>query len=79
MICTSEINTITIISVLGIIIYLVLSNKGKAESEYANKLKLLDNMISQTQTTIAKKIDSVKFHFVSLKVPLRIAWADLIV
>jgi len=58
MICTSEINTITIISVLGIIIYLVLSNKGKAESEYENKLKLLDNMISQTQTTIAKKIDS---------------------
>ena len=53
MICTSEINTITIISVLGIIIYLVLSNKGKAESEYENKLKLLDNMISQTQTTIA--------------------------
>jgi len=58
MICTSEINTITIISVLGIIIYLVLSNKGKQESEYENKLKLLNNMISQTQTTIAKKIDS---------------------
>jgi hypothetical protein len=55
MIYTSEINTITIISVLGIIIYLVLSNKGKQETEYENKLKLLDNMISLTQTTLAKK------------------------
>jgi hypothetical protein len=58
MICTSEINTITIISVLGVIIYLVLSNKGKQESEYEKKIKLLDNMITQTKETIAKKIDS---------------------
>ena len=58
MICTSEINTITIISVIGVLIYLVLSNKGKQETEYEKKLKLLDNMIAQTQGTIAKKIDS---------------------
>ena len=57
MICTSEINTITIITVLGIIIYILLSNKGKQETEYNNKLKLLDQMISESKKTIANKID----------------------
>ena len=57
MICTSEINTITIITVLGIIIYIVLSNKGKQETEYNSKIKLLDQMISESKKTIANKID----------------------
>ncbi len=57
MICTSEINTITIISVLGIIIYIVLSGKSKQQDDYEKKLKLLDQMIGESKKTIASKID----------------------
>jgi len=57
MICTSEINTITIISVLGVIIYIVLSGKSKQQNEYEQKLKLLDQMIGESKKTIANKID----------------------
>jgi hypothetical protein len=57
MICTSEINTITIISVLGVIIYIVLSGKSKQQDEYDKKLKLLDQMIGESKKTIANKID----------------------
>jgi hypothetical protein len=51
MICTSEINTITIISVLGVILYIVLSGKTKQQDEYEKKLKLLDQMIGEFNTT----------------------------
>jgi len=57
MICTSEINTITIISVLGVILYIVLSGKSKKQDEYENKLKLLDQMIGESKKIIANKID----------------------
>jgi hypothetical protein len=57
MICTSEINTITIISVLGVILYIVLSGKTKQQDEYEKKLKLLDQMIGESKKTIANKID----------------------
>ena len=47
MICTSEVNTITIILILGIIIYLVFNNKNKniSEIEFEKKINLLDQMI----------------------------------
>ncbi len=57
MICTSEINTITILSVLGVIIYIVLSGKTKQQNEYEKKLQLLDQMIGESKKTIASKID----------------------
>ena len=57
MICTSEINTITIIFVLGIIMYLVLSDKNNTKSEYEKKIHLLGQMISESKKNITNKIE----------------------
>jgi hypothetical protein len=56
MICTSEVNTITIISILGIIIYLVLNNKNKSDIQYEKKIKLLDQLIKESKKDIQQKI-----------------------
>jgi len=56
MICTSEVNTITIISILGLIIYLVFNNKNKSDIEYEKKINLLDQLIKESKKDIQQKI-----------------------
>jgi hypothetical protein len=56
MICTSEINIMTIILISGIILYLVFNNKNKSEIEFKNKMKLLDKMIEESKKSIKNKI-----------------------
>ena len=57
MICTSEVNTIIIILILGIIIYLVFNNKNTSNIEFGKKIHLLDQMIKESKKNIQKKIN----------------------
>jgi len=58
MVCNSEVNTITIILITGIIIYLVF-NKNSNTSDVAlqKKMILLDEMIKESKKNVQKKIN----------------------
>ena len=58
MVCNSELNTITIILILGVIIYLVFNNKSNtSDVALKKKLNLLNQMIKESKKDIKKKID----------------------
>ena len=58
MVCNSEVNTITIILILGVIIYLVFNNKSNtSDVVLKKKLNLLNQMIKESKKNIKKKID----------------------
>ena len=58
MVCNSEVNTITIILILGVIIYLVFNNKtNTSDVALKKKIHLLNQMIKESKKNIKKKID----------------------
>lgn len=60
MICFSQLNLITIISIISIIIYLISVNKNPNETEFNNKLTLLNEMILISKKNIKNKISNTE-------------------